>query len=87
MSWNPRFVAYATAHGHTPESMIQHDRLRWPGGQMCGFILWIGQQWQQWREAFNYRGELLGPAEHAAFDQWLASTQRPQLTGELKPCP
>ena len=43
---NPRYVAYASAHGKTPDEMMKHDRIAWPGGCMCGFILWIDEQKQ-----------------------------------------
>ena len=44
MKWNPRFVAYAAAHGKTPSAMLEHDDEAWPGGKMCGFILWIREK-------------------------------------------
>lgn len=43
MKWNPRFVAYAKAHGKTPSGMLKHDEEAWPGGIMCGFVLWIAE--------------------------------------------
>jgi len=39
--WNPRYVAYAECHGRAPADMLKYDRERWPGGCMCGFILWM----------------------------------------------
>ena len=47
MAWNPRYVAYASAHGQTPEDMIQRDREKYPGGSMCGFILWISDMYNK----------------------------------------
>jgi hypothetical protein len=41
---NPRYVLYAKAHGKSPEDMLKHDKEVWPGGCMCGFIIWIGKQ-------------------------------------------
>ena len=41
---NPRYVAYAKAHGKTPDEMMSHDAKVWPGGVMCGFTIWISQQ-------------------------------------------
>ena len=41
---NPRYVAYARFHGRSPAEMLEHDRAAWPGGCMCGFMLWISAQ-------------------------------------------
>lgn len=50
-NWNPRFVAYAKAHGKTPSAMLEHDAKEWPGGTMCGFILWIGEMKKKFLKA------------------------------------
>lgn len=42
-SWNPYYVAYASAHGKTPQEMIIHDGITYPGGNMTGFMLWINE--------------------------------------------
>jgi hypothetical protein len=41
--WNPQYVQYAKVHGRTPDDMLAHDRERWPGGVMTGYILWVSQ--------------------------------------------
>jgi hypothetical protein len=41
---NPRYLAYAGEHGHTVEQQLEHDRAAWPGGHMCGFILWSNER-------------------------------------------
>lgn len=41
---NPRYLAYCAAHGMTPQQMRMHDMQRFPGGHLCGFILWVSQQ-------------------------------------------
>lgn len=51
MSWNVRYVAYARANGRKPEAQLKHDREAWPGGVMCGFILWISAKWAEYRAA------------------------------------
>lgn len=63
---NPRYVAYARAHGRTPEAMRTHDRTRWPGGIMAGYIVWIGEQWRRWHAANP--GAL---PDHESFDAML----------------
>lgn len=48
---NPRYVAYAAAHGRTTDEMLAHDRDAFPGGRMAGFMIWLGRAWQAagWR--------------------------------------
>lgn len=36
-AWNPRYVAYAKAHGLTPDQMLHKD-----GGNMVNFLCWKG---------------------------------------------
>ena len=75
-SWNPRYAAYAKAHGRAPEDMLEHDKERWVGGRMAGYIVWIQERWAEWRELF---APLPGPwgwhatsEDHVRFDEWLA---------------
>lgn len=77
--WNSRYVAYAKAHGRSPEAMLEHDEEQWPGGKMAGFILWIRERWAEWRKLF---GPPPGPwewhpmeADHKHFDEWLDGQQ------------
>lgn len=49
--WNPRYVAFARAHGRTPEEQAVFDDQKWPGGCMVGFQLWISQQLREAHEA------------------------------------
>ena len=69
--YQSRYVAYAAAHGRSPGDMLVFDRERWPGGAMAGFILWITARWREWDANTGHRGSH-GPAEHKAFDAWLA---------------
>ena len=43
-NWNPRYVAYCTAHGNTPEAQLKADVEKYPGGYMAGFILWMAEK-------------------------------------------
>lgn len=40
-SWNPYYLAYCKRKGNEPEKQLEIDRDKYPGGCMCGFILWI----------------------------------------------
>lgn len=70
--WNPRYVAYAVAHGRSPEDMLAHDRSAWPGGVMAGFMLWMSDRWQEWRSLHGYGTyDVLFDADHASFDEMI----------------
>ena len=46
---NPLFLAYAKATGTPdPDDCIERDRKEWPGGVMCGFILWMADRKSTW---------------------------------------
>ena len=73
---NPRYVAYAKAHG-TPDqdAMLAQDRERYPGCCMTGYVVWIGERWTEWLKATGRRRPLT-EEDHAAFDAWLS--ERPK---------
>lgn len=68
-AWNPYFVAYAAAHGCTPEAM--RARPRWTGG----FMGWISRRWSDWhaRQGRTHVAAVMAvnEAERAAFEAWL----------------
>lgn len=69
---NPRYVAYARAHGRTFEEQLAADAERWPGGKMCGFIVWMGHRWLAWRRLRNRPvNDILSREDHADFNAWL----------------
>ena len=73
--WNRRYLAYAAAHGHGAEEMLARDAERWPGGKMCGFMLWVQARWRTWAKEAGEHPEWGGgwsARQHAAFDAWLA---------------
>lgn len=72
MGYQPRFIAYATAHGRTPDEQIEQDRIDWPGGVMCGFILWMSDKWNEWRKLNGLAArDPLFDSDHASFDAWI----------------
>jgi hypothetical protein len=74
VKWNPRYVAYASAHGATPEVMLLTDKERYPGGCMAGFIMWISTQMQAFLRAHpTVNREIMGPADHDLFTRFLQS--------------
>ncbi len=68
---NARYIAYAAAHGETPDGMLAADRVRWPGGGMVGFTIWIDGKWRAWCALTGRPRSALTDADHAAFDAWL----------------
>lgn len=76
--WNPRFVAYCTAHGRQPEKLMELDA-EWPGGRCVGFILWLSKAYDVWTTELGVRGgngftardNALSKYGHASFDAWL----------------
>lgn len=73
--WNPRYVAYAKAHDMTPEAMLAYDDVMWPGGLMCGFLVWMGEQWAAFARVPEHREYRIGAGwkveGHAAFDLFI----------------
>jgi hypothetical protein len=47
----PRYAAYCVKNGKNPDEMLEADRKRWPGGVMCGYILWIQKSILRYRKA------------------------------------
>ncbi len=70
--WNPRFVLYATSQGRKPQEQIDHDKTAWPGGCMCGFILWMAPLIRGFKDACPEHcvGDMIRNQD--AFDLWLA---------------
>ena len=69
---NPRYVVYSLLQGNDPATQLEVDRKRWPGGCMCGFILWSRAMIQAARkqipQAFVVGGDLF---DHELYDKWL----------------
>jgi hypothetical protein len=71
MNWNPYFVQYARAHGHSPEEQFKMDQSRYPGGMGAGFLCWISDQKAAFKTA--HPEAFIGHAicDHKAWGLWL----------------
>lgn len=67
--WNPRYVAYAWAHGNTPTLQLYLDC-----GLMFRFIAWNTQRLAEFRKVSP--GSFIDYAlyDHLAYDAWLFGT-------------
>ena len=75
-AWNPRYLLFAQAHGHTPEEQMVADDKAWPGGLMTGFICWMGERWREFCKAHEVRHAeqaylKFGEETDGLFDRWL----------------
>ncbi|MBB6306261.1 hypothetical protein [Xanthobacter tagetidis] len=70
-TYQPRYVAYCIAQGRKPEDQLQHDRVRWPGGKMTGFILWLREMLQVYAAEPGRYSLSAGIADHDHYDAWL----------------
>lgn len=68
--YTSRYLPYCKAQGTPdPDAMLARDRVRYPGGVMAGYSLWIGERWTEWRLTRGL-GPGLGPLsdqDHASF--------------------
>lgn len=63
--WNPHFIAYAAAHGRSPEAQLVHD-----DGIMAGFMVWHSVRLREWRAETGVSGWI--PDDRLAeFGMWL----------------
>lgn len=74
--YQSRFLAYCRAQGRRPKDQLAHDSEAFPGGKMCGFVLWVCARWAEWKKQSGWpcgtgRDVVLGPDDHRAFDLWL----------------
>mgnify|MGYP001595777524 CR=1 FL=1 len=71
--WNPRYGAYAAAHGLAPDEMLREDAAKFPGGRMAGYLVWMNARWQEWRALHGIKpNAFLSTLEHDDFDAWIA---------------
>jgi hypothetical protein len=76
--WNPRYVAYAAAHGMSPGAMLARNADRPAGDKVPPFGLWNSQRIVEWVATFppqrrSYVREFwtAHPVLVAQYDEWL----------------
>lgn len=70
--WSQRYVIYAAAHGRSPADQLAQDRIDWPGGSMCGFLLWSRARRFDWAWAHRRSSNWIRTtAEDLGYDEWL----------------
>lgn len=62
---NPRYLAYCKNQKLSPENCLKRDEKRWPGGVMCGYILWMDKKKSEFRKKHP----------EGMYDYWLISDQ------------
>lgn len=71
---NPRYAAYAGAHGLSVVDMLSEDRERYPGGVMCGYLVWSREHLRRFRALLQADGY---PLDHDAYNTWLDGHAQP----------
>jgi hypothetical protein len=49
--YSPNFLAYCNSQGKTPEQTLEDDLKKYPGGIMCGFVLWTSKMKEKFYKA------------------------------------
>jgi len=73
MTYQKRYIAYASAMGRSPDQQLAWDETHWPGGKMAGFMLWISEAWHRWGQAPEW-GDAWSDRQHEMFDAWLSGS-------------
>ena len=72
----PRYSAYCVTHDKTPDEMLAHDRKRWPGGCMCGFLIWMNAASRMFKDQYP----------EAIFGSGIATSYQDTFTAFLFKC-
>jgi hypothetical protein len=66
--YNPYYIAYAKAHGMTPDEISARDKQE--RGDMISYMEWIQGRWQEWAEQHGIK-EIRSQTHGPAFERWL----------------
>ena len=78
----PYYAAYCVAEGRDPDAQLAHDKARFPGGCMAGFINWIMSQWSDFGREFGVPEHQRG-MYRAEFQAWLEVRVNAPRQGQL----
>jgi hypothetical protein len=81
LDFNPVYVSYARFHGHDPNGMLERDRLRWPGGIMCGFLLWNTRMVHRFLAEHNEPAIPFVKGQYESYRKWLEEEVSVTLSG------
>lgn len=69
---NSLYQVYCRENGNDETRQLELDEQRWPGGKMCGYMMWCGEKWSQWRTLKGFsRDRVLSEAERDEFFGWV----------------
>ena len=56
-----RYLSYCKANNNTPDEQLILDKLTYPGGCMCGFMFFINQKKQEFKNKYpeNINGDYI----------------------------
>ena len=67
-----RYLAYCYSNWvENPEDMIKQDKIKYPGGSMCNFMIWARQQLSDWKTETGCVTSVPCSSEYRDFDKWL----------------
>lgn len=87
-SYTDLYTLYAKAYDNTPDDQMVADQEKWPGGRMCGFILWMNAAWRKFDELHDPQRKDVPhtPKERDAFREWL-KTEYKNVAGWMATAP
>lgn len=72
MKYNPRYSHYCASNHNIESAQLIIDKQVYPGGCMCGFIIWISEHWREFKLLINYPpNTFISESTHIEFDNWL----------------
>lgn len=71
---NALYQVYCRENGNDEAAQLAIDEERWPGGKMCGYMLWCGEKWREWRTLKGFAQDRpLSETERNEFMKWVGA--------------